>query len=247
MNLKKKLVTSATTIAVGAMATIGGTFAYFSDEVTATSKFTNGTINLQPEAPYLEHFTLANWKPGDVLEADNPNQEPAMVLNNQGTLPMNVFMKVDVSDVKGSKDAIHVTELKYGGADILLQYDGNTDGIVTLAELDSATRNKNTTLNNKTISNVGKYIGFLDAPGGTAADPIKAVTYKLKFHDPGTDQNNLQGDVTDIKFTFTGLQYEGETFSQQNGNLDNNSTGGGGNFQRTDDVNERGTNNDKTN
>ncbi|MFE1243000.1 TasA family protein [Fictibacillus sp. NPDC058756] len=242
MNLKKKLVTSATTIAVGAMATIGGTFAYFSDEVTATSKFTNGTINLQPEAPYLEHFTLTNWKPGDKLEANNDNQEPAMVLNNQGTLPMNVFMDVDVSSVKGSSDAIYVTELKYGGIDLLPKYQPGPDGKLSLAELATQSTG-NTTLNGTTHTGIGKFIGNLDAPdaNSTTDKPIKAVTYVLDFTDTGINQNTLMGDETSINFKFTGLQYEGETFSQQNGNIDNNSTGGGGNFQRTDNVNNADT------
>lgn len=239
MNLKKKMLTGVSSIALGAVAVMGGTFAYFSDEVEAESKFTNGTLNLQPEAPYLEHFTLTNFKPGDKLEALVPNQEPAMVLNNQGTLPMNVFMKMDSTDVKGSKGAYIVKELKFGGEDLLAKYlPGDTE--VTLAELDAALEG-NTTLNGNNIEGVGKYIGFLDAPDANSTDdnPIKAVTYAIEFEDTGEPQNNLQGDEITIDFKFTGLQYEGETFNQANGNIDNGSTGGGGNFERTDDVNER--------
>jgi spore coat-associated protein N len=242
MNLKKKMLTGVSSIALGAVAVMGGTFAYFSDEVEAQSKFTNGTLNLQPEAPYLEHFTLTNFKPGDKLEALVPNQEPAMVLNNQGTLPMNVFMKMDSSDFKGSKDAYIVKELKFGGEDLLAKYLPG-DSEVTLAELDAALEG-DTSLNGNNIAGVGKYIGFLDAPG-TNADPIKAVTYAIEFKDTGSPQNNLQGDEITIDFKFTGLQYEGETFNQSN--IDNGSAGGGGNFQRNDDVNERTSADDKTN
>ncbi|UZJ80077.1 TasA family protein [Fictibacillus sp. KU28468] len=247
MNLKKKLLASTATIAVGAMATIGGTFAYFSDDVSAQSKFTNGKLDLQPEAPYLEHFTLDKFKPGDKLVAMVDNQEPAMVLNNQGNLPMNVFMKADVTDHKGSKDHIWVNKLFYGDTNLLAKYpamDANNDSHVTLAELSSFFKG-NTTLNGKSITGVGKYIGYLDAPGGAAGtNPIQAVKYELEFKDNGQDQNNLQEDETNIGFTFTGLQYEGKTLDSST--IDNGSEGGGGNFQRTDNINDREeTKNDK--
>ncbi|RXS99499.1 TasA family protein, partial [Ammoniphilus sp. CFH 90114] len=229
MNLKAKLITGTATIAVGAMASIGGTFAYFSDEVESASKFTNGVINLQPEKAHMQSFAISNWKPGDVLEANTGNQEPAMILNNQGTLPFNVFMDVSVTDEgQGSKDAILVTELKFGGEDLLVKYnfDSNNDGKVTLAELDAGL-DGDTTLNNNTISGVGKYIGYLDANDDsvTTERKTKGLNYVLEFEDPGTEQNALMGEETLIDVTFTALQYEGETFSSANGNIDNQGSG----------------------
>lgn len=250
MSLKKKAAMSMASIALGAMSVMGGTFAYFSDDVSATSSFTNGKLNLQPEKPYLEHFTLDKFKPGDKLVAMTDNQEPAMVLNNQGNLPMNIFAKVDVSSVKGSADHIYVNKLFYGNTDLLAKYSGsgldaNNDHHVTLSELSTFFKG-DTTLNGNNISGVGKYIGFLDAPGGsnTPNQTIKAVKYELEFKDNGLDQNALQEDVTSIDFKFTGLQYEGKTLDKTN--LDNGVSGGGGNFQRTDNINDReGTKNDK--
>jgi spore coat-associated protein N len=242
MSVKKKIAMSMGSIALGAMSVMGGTFAYFSDEVEANSKFTNGTLNLQPEKPYLEHFTLTNWKPGDRLEANIDNKEPAMVLNNQGTLPMNVFMKLDTSDVKGSTDAIIVKSLSFGDTDLLTKYlPGETE--VTLTELDAALEG-NTTLNGNPISGVGKYIGYLDAddPNSTTETSIKSVKYVLEFKDTGVAQNELQGDEITLDYTFTGLQYEGETFNDANGNITTDQE-----VKRNDGINDRETADDKTN
>lgn len=242
MSVKKKIAMGMGSIALGAMSVMGGTFAYFSDTTEASSKFTNGTLNLQPEKPYLEHFTITNWKPGDRLEANIDNEEPAMVLNNQGTLPMNVFMKLDTTDVKGSRDAIIVESLSFGGTDLLAKYlPGDTE--VTLTELDAAMEG-DTTINNNTVTGVGKYIGHLDAKDDsvTTEKTIKSVKYVLKFKDTGVEQNNLQGDEVGLKYVFTGLQYEGETFNDANNNL-----GTDQNVQRVDGVNDRETADDKTN
>ncbi|RXS99701.1 TasA family protein, partial [Ammoniphilus sp. CFH 90114] len=230
MNIKGKLVTGVATIAVGAMASIGGTFAYFSDEVESASTFTNGIINLQPEKASIQSFEISNWKPGDVLEANTKNQEPAMVLRNLGTLPFNVFMDVTVSDEgEGSKDAIVVKVLKFGGENLLKKYDfdANNDGKVTLSELDTESAG-DTTVNGKTVSGVGKYIGYLDANDkdpSTSEKRTKFVNYVLEFEDSGTEQNSLMGEETSIDFKFTALQYEGETFSSTNGNIDNQGSG----------------------
>ncbi|WP_226682158.1 TasA family protein [Sutcliffiella horikoshii] len=254
MDIKKKLLGSAATIALASMATIGGTFAYFSDSVDATSQFTNGTINLQPEKPYLEHFNIKNWKPGDTLVANRGNQEPAMILNNQGTLPMNVFMKVDTSSVKGTHNEIIVQSLMFGDVDLLAAWftTEQIEAGVTLAELDEVA-NGDTTLNNNEIKDIGKYIGFLNAPtknsDGTTnkAGTIKGVKYQLHFKDSGLDQNKLQGDQTSIKFEFTGLQYEGITYDESN--LSNHKEGGGGQYSEEDgfDINDRSNEGDKNN
>ncbi|MYL34527.1 hypothetical protein GLW05_13095 [Pontibacillus yanchengensis] len=235
MSIKTKVGLSLASIAMGAMATVGGTFAYFSDEVTAQSSFSNGTLNLQPEEPYLESFELSNWKPGDVLEANNGNQEPAMILNNQGSLPMNVFMKVDVSD-NLMKENIIVDELHFGNEDIIAKYFNNHTEL-TLAELEAGL-NGSTTVNGNTVSNVGKYIGYLNSQDATSGK-IKGVKYVLRFKDTGQEQNNLQGLDTTLDFTFTGLQYEGTTYD--NSNLTNNSTGGGGTYEPTGnfDIDDR--------
>ena len=248
MSLKKKAAMGMASIALGAMSVMGGTFAYFSDDVSASSKFTNGKLDLQPEAPYLEHFTLDKFKPGDKLIAMADNQEPAMVLNNQGNLPMNIFAKVDVTSQKGSADHIWVNKLFYGSTDLLSKYpamNANGDDHVTLTELSNFFKG-DTTLNGNGITGVGKYLGFLDAPDTdpTTWGHIKSVKYELEFKDNGQDQNSLQEDQTSIDFKFTGLQYEGKTLDQTK--LDNGSAGGGGNFQRTDNINDReGTKNDK--
>ena len=255
MSLRRKLLGSAATIAVASMATIGGSFAYFSSSTSASSNFTNGTLELKPSSQYLQHFSLDNFKPGDKLVAMVDNQEPAMVLNNQGTLPMNVFAKIDTSSDKGSTDAIWVNQLQFGNEDLLAKYpamDANKDSHVTLTEL-AAFFKGDTTVNGNTVSGVGKFIGFLDAPVKKAngsvdwskSTPIKSVKYELEFHDDGTAQNTLQGDKTTLDFGYTGLQYEGKTIDKSILTNDQK-PGGGGDYTRTDDINDRqGTTNDK--
>ncbi|UTE77536.1 TasA family protein [Rossellomorea sp. KS-H15a] len=250
MNFKRQLLTGASSIAMGAMAVMGGTFAYFSDTIETEGKFTNGTINIQPEQPYLEAFELTGWKPGDKLVAMVDNQEPAMVVNNQGTLPVDVFLKLNSSSVKGSDNAIFVKQLKFGSDNILdPSWDSSGDGKVSLAELSTALKG-DTQLNGKTVSGVGKYIGSLDTKKGyngediAGAQTIKSLKYELEFEDTGVEQNNLQGDVTNLGFTFTGLQYEGTTYDKNN--LDNYkksdgspASGGGGVYKQTGDINDK--------
>lgn len=224
-----------TSIAVGAMAVMGGTFAYFSDSTQAKSKFTNGTIVLNPKEPYLENFNISGWKPGDKLIANNDNQEPAMVLNNQGTLPMNVFMKLDLEELNKTKNSIIVKELKFGDVDLLAKW--GLSGEVTLAQLGAATQNQDTKVNGNTVSDVGQYIGYLNAQEDGKWDHIKSLKYTLEFKDTGAPQNELQGEITDLLFKFTGLQYDGITYDYQN--LSNYSTEGGGTYYNTNNVNTR--------
>jgi spore coat-associated protein N len=251
MNFKKQLLTGASSIAMGAMAVMGGTFAYFSDDISTEGKFTNGTINIQPEQPYLEAFELTGWKPGDKLVAMQNNQEPAMVVNNQGTLPVDVFLKLTASSNEGSHEAIFVNKLQFGSDDILDEsWDTNVDSRVSLAELSAALVG-DTTLNGKTVSGVGKYIGSLDTKKGfdgvdiAGAQTIKSLKYELEFADTGEKQNDLQGDVTDLGFTFTALQYEGTTYDKTNLNNFKKpdgtdvAPGGGGIYKQTGNINDR--------
>ncbi|MRX72605.1 hypothetical protein GJU40_10645 [Bacillus lacus] len=238
MSVKKKVVMGMSSIALGALAVMGGTFAYFSDSVSADSHFTNGTLVLKPKKPYLENFSIDNWKPGDKLVAEKDNQDPSMVLNNQGTLPMNVFMKVTSHSEKDTHKHIVVNSLKFGGEDILGKItDINSDGKISLDELDEFTKKAApATVNGNSISDVGAFIGFLPAKDNTNLG-IKAVTYSLEFLDNGKEQNYLQGDKTKIGFQFTGLQTDGVTLDKDS--LDNGQQGGGGTYKRTDDINKQ--------
>ncbi|WP_053366862.1 TasA family protein [Bacillus sp. FJAT-27245] len=234
MSLKKKAALSMASIGLGAMALMGGTFAYFSDSVDATSKFTNGTIVLKPDTPMLEKFNITGWKPGDTLVAEAENKDPAMILKNEGTLPMNVFMNVDARSDHDTHKSIVIESLKFGGADLLAAW-GLTPGVATLADLQSKVEaDSSTTVNGNIVAGVGKYIGFLDSKVGTT--PKKAVTYKLKFKDTGKEQNSLQGDITSLGFKFTGLQYDGITY-----NLNNlsNATSTDNTYTNTNNLNDR--------
>lgn len=240
MSVRRKLLGSAATIAIASMATIGGSFAYFSSTVETHSQFSNGTLVLAPSEPYLQSFDIVNFKPGDILDAKIDNQEPAMVLNNQGSLPMRVFAKIETSSDKGSINAIEVTSLKFGNEDLLAKYFPG-QAHVTLANLASVFNKGNATVNNEKVEGVGKEIGDLFAKPASgeidwAKPPIKSVTYELKFVDNGKAQNELQGDTTKLDFVFTGLQFDGKVINQTK--LTNTGKpGGGGTYTRTDDIN----------
>jgi len=238
MSIKTKLALGMTTIAVGATAAIGGTFAYFSDQTTSTNKFTNGTIKIAPSSPYIEQVELTHFKPGDKLSALVTNQDPSITLNNQGTLPFNVFMKVNASSQNPDSSAsdmeklIKVNVLAFGGSDILGSIDANADGdnsYVSLYDLHQATQG-DATINNNTISGVGKNIGQLAQSG--AAGAIKTVTYELEFVDTGAPQNQYQGDITDFSIEFNALQLDGTTYDKDNLN-DTTPGSGGGTFNNT--------------
>ena len=80
------------------------------------NSFTNGTINIAPNSTYLERFDIKNFKPGDTLTAVTDNQEPAMMLNNQGTLPFDIFLKLESpsTTLDAMKDVIVFEKLYLG-------------------------------------------------------------------------------------------------------------------------------------
>ncbi|WNF23645.1 TasA family protein [Mesobacillus jeotgali] len=244
MSIKKKAAMSMASVAMGAMAVMGGTFAYFSDTTASANSFTNGTINIAPNSTYLEKFNIVNFKPGDKLSAVVDNQEPAMMLNNQGSLPFDIFLKMEAPSTTydAMKDVIVFEKLYLGNetdGDLLAEYfPGESE--VTLREVLAVFGTGNAVVNGNTISNVGKYIGYLDAndnDGTTTEQTIKGLKYVIKFKDTGVEQNDLQGKSTGINFSFTALQYNGENIDQ--GAVDNGSTGGGGEFKRNDNINDR--------
>jgi spore coat-associated protein N len=248
MNLKKKLLTSTATVAVGALATIGGTFAYFSDTTASANTFTNGTIDVQPNQTYLERFNIVNFKPGDKLIAETDNQEPAMMLNNHGTLPFNLYMKAESpsTTLDAMKDVIVFEKLYFGSEsenNLLTRYfPGESE--VTLREVLAVLGNGDATVNGSTVAGVGKYIGYLNPQDSDQStwDHVKGLKYVIKFKDTGVTQNELQGASTGINFSFTALQYNGKDINQ--GSVDNgsNGTSGGGTFQRNDDITDRANN-----
>jgi spore coat-associated protein N len=240
MSLKKKAALSMASLAMGAMAVMGGTFAYFSDTSASANTFSTGTLNLSPSATYLEKFNIVNFKPGDKLIAEVDNQEPALMLNNQGTLPFDIFMKVDApaSTYDALKDVLVFEKLYLGSeatGNLLTKYfPGETE--VTLREVAALFGTGNAVVNGNTISNVGKYIGYLDAdnPAITTEVKTKGLKYVIKFKDTGVEQNDLQGKAAGINFSFTALQYNGENIDQGAVNDPLNNT-----FERNDDINDR--------
>ncbi|NEU29562.1 hypothetical protein GN156_02010 [bacterium LRH843] len=240
MSMKKKVTLGVASIAVGAFAVMGGTFAYFSSETASASTFSTGTLIMSPNETYLEKFNIVNFKPGDKLTAVVDNQEPAMMLNNQGSLPFNVFMNITAPDTTydALKDALVFEKLYFGN-----ETDGDLLGgsEKTLREVIELYGTGDAKVNGNTISGVGQNIGYLDA-AATGAISVKGLKYVIRFNDTGEDQNDLQNKAAGINFGFTALQYDGVDINS--GKVDNGSggTSGGGTFERNDDINARPTN-----
>lgn len=230
MSMKAKLALAVATMAVGATAALGGTFAYFSSESTSVNQFKNGTITMRPGTAYLERFTLNNFKPGDSLNATVVNQEPAWSLNNHGTLPFNVLMQVDSKETDGKAfdEELKFTELKFNGVDLIGQIkSGATE--ISLAELESLTAAASHEIKNSEGTVTTTLPGF--NIGEIPVSSTRNVTYRIEFADNGADQNALQGAEAPFDVKFTAVQKDGTDYNKTN--MDNGSAGGGGNYEPT--------------
>ncbi|MFM1653885.1 TasA family protein [Brevibacillus sp. B_LB10_24] len=230
MSIKTKLTLAMATMAVGATAALGGTFAYFSSDSTSHNEFTNGTVVLRPGTAYLERFTINNFKPGDLLNATFVNQEPAWSLNNHGTLPFNVLMEVtsNESDGKGFDEHLIFTELKFNGQDLIAGLNGGTE--ISLKDLAEKTASKSHQIKDAEGNVTTTLDGYMI--GNIPVSSTRNVTYKIVFRDNGEDQNYLQGAQAPFDVKFTAVQEDGTLYNKDN--LSNGTPGsGGGNWEPT--------------
>lgn len=190
MSLKKRIVSSIATLALGAALIGGGTFAYFSDTATsAGNTFATGTIDIQTKfAPVPFNVTAA--KPGTTFGAN-------FTVQNTGTLAANASLKFDYTNTDGATDGsdlgtvLEITSFQYGGQSLLTNLttdDTNGNGYVDLNDIKGK------------LFNLG-----LVAAGTTDAD-AKQVTIAGVFKETNIEQNEFQGDALDGTFTFNALQ-----------------------------------------
>lgn len=194
MGLKQKLGMGVMSAALGIALIGGGTYAYFSDSVEATSTFAAGTMDLTFNQPTGNGknviFDLDNIKPGDT-------QQQSFSLENNGTLDFSkVLLDTDysVEDAKGDNDGEDF------GKYINVKFFLNTTKGKRLIE--------NTTLDQ--LAN-GDALDVLGGEGLAAGGEHYENFYvQVEFVDNGEDQNKFQGDSLTLDWTFTAEQTTGD-------------------------------------
>ncbi|MCM3669753.1 CalY family protein [Mesobacillus maritimus] len=194
MSIKKKLGMGIASAALGISLIGGGTYAYFSDSVNTTSKFTAGTLDLNAEP--TEIIDVKDIKPGDTMLR-------SFELLNDGSLDIaTINLKTDytVGDTNGN----NTEDL---GEHIRVNFLINADKLdapiytTTLAELKR--------LSPDVIK--GNIFGaWLAEKGGKLAAGTSDTLYvQYEFVENGKDQNRFQGDSLELTWTFEGKQGAG--------------------------------------
>ena len=188
-----KLQTALLTAVLGVSLLSVGTFAYFSDSAQTNNTFAAGVLDLSVEP--TEIIQVDNLKPGDSIAR-------TFELYNNGTLDISkVFLETTytVDDVKGDNSEDF-------GEHIEVEFLHNIDKVqevlfqTTLAKLQSMSPE---------VINENVFHPLLDDEGlpvGTSDDLI----VKFNFIDNGQDQNQFQGDILKLEWTFKALQTTGE-------------------------------------
>lgn len=188
-----KLQTALLTAVLGVSLLSVGTFAYFSDSAQTNNTFAAGVLDLSVEP--TEIIQVDNLKPGDSIAR-------TFELYNNGTLDISkVFLETTytVDDVKGDNSEDF-------GEHIEVEFLHNIDKVqevlfqTTLAELQSMSPE---------VINENVFHPLLDDEGlpvGTSDDLI----VKFNFIDNGQDQNQFQGDILKLEWTFKALQTTGD-------------------------------------
>src|SRR5690606_30051337 len=101
MKIRKKLSSSIATAVLGTSLLVGGTFAYFSDQVVTNNVFAAGTLDLSLNPETV--INIDNIKPGDSIMRE-------FVLTNSGSLKIDTvnletaYNVIDVNSDNGSED-----------------------------------------------------------------------------------------------------------------------------------------------
>ncbi|MEH7500494.1 CalY family protein [Neobacillus drentensis] len=195
MSLKKKLGLGAASAALGLALIGGGTYAYFNDTTQTTSKFANGTLDLNAAPTTI--IDVNNLKPGDWMTR-------SFQLKNDGSLDIaKILLKTEysVTDAKGDNAAEDFG--KHIRVNFLVNAD-KTDGVIFYTTLDQLK-----TMTPDAIEN-SIFIPWLDERGGRLAAGTSDTLYvQYEFVENGQDQNKFQGDKLELKWTFDGKQGAG--------------------------------------
>ena len=193
MSIKKKFGMGVMSAALGLTLVTGGTYAYFSSDVTTENTFAAGTLDLSVEPTTI--IDVDNLQPGDSIVRD-------FELQNNGSLDIErVTLETDyrVIDVDGDNTEDF-------GEHIQVEFLYNADKLdeviyeTTLAELKDMTPEA-----------VNEHI-FYPALGekGLPVDEVDDLVVKFNFVDNDEDQNQFQGDSLELEWTFVADQVDGE-------------------------------------
>jgi len=204
MSLKKKLGLGAASAALGLALIGGGTYAYFNDTAQTTSKFANGTLDLNAAPTTI--IDVKNLKPGDWMNR-------TFTLSNDGTLDISKVLLTTNYTVSNKTGAPANTDDL--GKHIRVNFLFNEDKAVlgpwspdtvvystTLADLKAMTPDA---VANKV------FVPYLEERGGLKAKTSDKLYVQYEFVDNGLDQNQFQGDSLELTWTFDGKQTAGES------------------------------------
>ncbi|MGE8206566.1 TasA family protein [Heyndrickxia sp. NPDC080065] len=203
MSIKKKLGAAAATGVLGLALLSGGTFAFFSAQAEATSTFATGTLDLSVNPTTI--VNLKNMVPGDFTTK-------TFNLKNNGTVDISkVLLKTEFTVTNNDGTPANSDELaKYIRVNFLFNQDKAILGTwlpedqvvyqTTLYDLQNMTPDA---VENKVFHE------HLEEISGLKKGDKDKLFVQFQFVDNGENQNQLQGQTLNLKWTFEGLQREG--------------------------------------
>lgn len=243
MGIKKQLLMSMATGALGFSMIGGGTYAYFNDTATINNSFASGTLDLKVVANSKSqpiNFDLSNMKPGDSVQR-------IFSLTNGGSLAIKeVLLTTTASDfvdgtlLSTAEEFLSQFEVNFMQVDTesdRWEPRGNVkvDG-ATLTLADLVGNNLGGKVQSKYLTNGKINLAPLTvAPGGVAnrglpVDPTvdtDDVFIEIKFKQDSTInplkpgeylQNKFQGDSIKFAFNLEATQWDGMKLDSPNGN-----------------------------
>lgn len=188
MGIKKQLGMGVMSAALGLSLVGGGTYAYFSDSETTNNTFAAGTIDLGLEP--TEVIEVDNIQPGDSMTRNFELQ------NNGSMLIDKVLLETDYSVIDAEGD-----NTDDFGTHIEVEFLYNADKLdeviyqTTLAELQDMTPEA-----------VNEHVFDPLLEDGLEPDTLDDLVVQFNFIDNGEDQNQFQGDVLNLEWTFNAQQ-----------------------------------------
>ncbi|MCM3741195.1 CalY family protein [Oceanobacillus luteolus] len=195
MKIRKKLSSSIATAVLGTSLLVGGTFAYFSDQVVTNNVFAAGTLDLSLNPETV--INIDNIKPGDSIMRE-------FVLTNSGSLKIDTvnletaYNVIDVNSDNGSEDfGDHIR------VNFLWNWDKESEPIfqTTLSEL----QNMDPDVVQRDI-----WDPLWRQKGGLEPGATNDFWVEFEFVDNDEDQNIFQGDSLELVWTFQATQTDGE-------------------------------------
>ncbi|WP_067727079.1 TasA family protein [Oceanobacillus damuensis] len=184
MSIKRSLIISFITAALGISLVTGGTFAYFSDTEEAGSTFAAGLLDLGLNKETIIEIT--NLVPGDTVNGE-------FELTNDGTVDMkevNLYSSYEVID----------EGLNNGGDDLgnhifveFVHYENGEENVLFKKRLSELTDDPTKILENF-----------------EAESNPRTFSVRFSFEDNDKNQNHFQEDSLKLKWEFEAIQGDGK-------------------------------------